>query len=152
MARGQLIEERAIPDDRQDAPIWQVGQGLSPRLEQHLDTHPRDQPPDAHGNERALDATSYALLVGEIFGSLGLSLACEPGRVLSAAAGLLVSQVVYVKESSTRRFVIVDAGRILTEPAAGGAGEANLASQARLPGARVLLASPDLVVFLLPGS
>ena len=59
--------------------------------------------------ERPLEPTSYARLVHEIFGSLGLALAFEPGRALSASAGLLVSQVVYVKESSTKRFVIVDA-------------------------------------------
>jgi diaminopimelate decarboxylase len=59
--------------------------------------------------ERPLEPTSYAKLVSDIFGSLGLALAFEPGRVLTAAAGLLVSQVLYVKEGSTRRFVIVDA-------------------------------------------
>jgi len=60
--------------------------------------------------ERALEPPSYAKLVRDIFGSLGLTLAFEPGRVLTAAAGLLVSQVLYVKEGSARRFVIVDAG------------------------------------------
>ena len=59
--------------------------------------------------ERPLELASYANLVRDIFGSLGLSLAFEPGRVLTAPAGLLVSQVLYVKESSARRFVIVDA-------------------------------------------
>jgi diaminopimelate decarboxylase len=59
--------------------------------------------------ERPLEPTSYARLVHEIYGSLGLALAFEPGRALSASAGLLVSQVVYVKESSAKRFVIVDA-------------------------------------------
>jgi diaminopimelate decarboxylase len=59
--------------------------------------------------EHPLEPTSYARLVREIFGSLGLALAFEPGRALSASAGLLVSQVVYVKESSAKRFVIVDA-------------------------------------------
>jgi diaminopimelate decarboxylase len=47
--------------------------------------------------------------VRDIFGSLGVALAFEPGRVLTAAAGLLVSQVLYIKEGSARRFVIVDA-------------------------------------------
>jgi diaminopimelate decarboxylase len=60
-------------------------------------------------NERVLDLVSYAELTRETFSTLGLSLACEPGRVLSAEAGLLISQVVYVKDSNTRRFVIVDA-------------------------------------------
>jgi diaminopimelate decarboxylase len=59
--------------------------------------------------ERPPEPTSYARLVREIFGALGLALAFEPGRALSASAGLLVSQVVYVKESSAKRFVIVDA-------------------------------------------
>jgi diaminopimelate decarboxylase len=59
--------------------------------------------------ERPLELLSYANLVRDIFGSLGLALAFEPGRVLTASAGLLVSQVLYVKEGSTRRFVIVDA-------------------------------------------
>jgi diaminopimelate decarboxylase len=59
--------------------------------------------------ERPLEASSYARLVHEVFGGLGLLLAFEPGRVLSASAGLLISRVVYVKESSAKRFVIVDA-------------------------------------------
>jgi diaminopimelate decarboxylase len=60
-------------------------------------------------NERALEPISYASLVKEIFGSLGLVLAFEPGRVLSATAGLLVSQVIALKEGSTKRFVVLDA-------------------------------------------
>src|SRR5215471_12264643 len=60
-------------------------------------------------NERMLEPASCARLIAEIFGSLGLSLALEPGRVLSATAGLLVCQVVYVKDSSTKRFVVIDA-------------------------------------------
>ena len=59
--------------------------------------------------ERPLKPLSYAKLVRDNFGSLGLTLAFEPGRVLTAAAGLLVSQVLYLKQSSTRRFIIVDA-------------------------------------------
>jgi diaminopimelate decarboxylase len=60
--------------------------------------------------EQPLSLDSYARLVREIFGSLRLTLAFEPGRVLSASAGLLVSQVLYLKSGSTRRFVIIDAG------------------------------------------
>jgi diaminopimelate decarboxylase len=60
-------------------------------------------------NERVVDLASYARLIRETFGPLGLRLTCEPGRVLSAEAGLLISEVVYVKDSNARRFVIVDA-------------------------------------------
>src|SRR5438270_5101743 len=59
--------------------------------------------------ERPPEPLSYGNLVGDIFGLLGLTLAFEPGRLLTARAGLLVSQVLYVKEGGTRRYVIVDA-------------------------------------------
>jgi diaminopimelate decarboxylase len=52
---------------------------------------------------------AYAALVREIFGSLGLAFAFEPGRLLAGPAGLLVASVVYVKEGAGKRFVIVDA-------------------------------------------
>jgi diaminopimelate decarboxylase len=60
-------------------------------------------------SERPLEFDRYAVLVRDIFGSLGLVLAFEPGRVLSAPAGLLVSQVLYLKNGSTKRFAIIDA-------------------------------------------
>jgi diaminopimelate decarboxylase len=59
--------------------------------------------------ERPVDLPSYAKLVRDTFGSLGVALAFEPGRVLTASCGLLVSRVLYVKEGSTKRFIIVDA-------------------------------------------
>jgi diaminopimelate decarboxylase len=59
--------------------------------------------------ERTLELGGYANLVREIFGPLDLALAFEPGRVLAGSAGLLVSRVVYIKEGSTRRFVVLDA-------------------------------------------
>lgn len=41
---------------------------------------------------------------------LPLTLVLEPGRSLVAAAGVLLTRVLYVKEGEDRRFVIVDAG------------------------------------------
>ena len=41
---------------------------------------------------------------------LGCELVLEPGRRLVAEAGLLVARVVYVKQGTGRRFVILDAG------------------------------------------
>ena len=40
---------------------------------------------------------------------MGLALTLEPGRRLTADAGILVSRVIYMKESGGRRFAIVDA-------------------------------------------
>jgi diaminopimelate decarboxylase len=59
--------------------------------------------------EEIPDPSCYALMVREIFGRLGLAAAFEPGRVLTGAAGLLISRVLYVKQSASKRFVILDA-------------------------------------------
>jgi diaminopimelate decarboxylase len=94
--------------------------------------------------ERQIELTSYANLVRENFGSLGLALAFEPGRVLSAPAGLLVARVVYVKEGSTRRFVIVDAAmNDLLRPALYDAWHDIV--PVRLPGPGASLALADVV-------
>ena len=58
--------------------------------------------------ERPPEPNSYARLVREIFGSAGLAMTFEPGRVLAGPAGLLVAQVIYVKQAAAKRFVIVD--------------------------------------------
>jgi diaminopimelate decarboxylase len=95
-------------------------------------------------NERLLEPASYTGLVAELFGSLDLSLAVEPGRVLAATAGLLVSQVLYVKHSSTKRFVVVDAAmNDLIRPALYGAWHDIVPLQLPPPGAS--LAPADVV-------
>ncbi|MBN2751191.1 MAG: diaminopimelate decarboxylase, partial [Rhodospirillaceae bacterium] len=53
--------------------------------------------------------TAYAAMVRETVGDLGCALTFEPGRMLVGNAGVLVSKVIYVKETETRTFVIVDA-------------------------------------------
>lgn len=63
----------------------------------------------AYRNESPPSAADYAGLIREIFGGMGLALTLEPGRRLTADAGILVSRVIYMKESGGRRFAIVDA-------------------------------------------
>jgi diaminopimelate decarboxylase len=58
--------------------------------------------------ERPPKPNGYARLVREIFGSAGLAMTLEPGRVLAGPAGLLVARVIYVKQGAAKRFVIVD--------------------------------------------
>ncbi len=53
--------------------------------------------------------SAYAAMVRETVGHLGCELVFEPGRLLVGNAGVLVTRVLYVKESAERRFVIVDA-------------------------------------------
>ena len=52
----------------------------------------------------------YAKVIGETVGDLGCELVLEPGRLLVGNAGILVAEVVYVKEGSFKTFIIVDAG------------------------------------------
>ncbi|MBV8089555.1 MAG: diaminopimelate decarboxylase [Alphaproteobacteria bacterium] len=60
-------------------------------------------------SEKPLEPASYARLIRETFGSLGLDMAIEPGRALAGEAGLLIARVIYVKHGATKRFVILDA-------------------------------------------
>jgi diaminopimelate decarboxylase len=61
-----------------------------------------------YGSEVPATPAQYAALVRDIFGSLDVALAFEPGRFLVAAGGLLVATIVYVKEGE-RRIAVVDA-------------------------------------------
>ena len=58
--------------------------------------------------EHPPEPSGYARLVREIFGSAGLAMTFEPGRVLAGPAGLLVVRVIYVKQGAAKCFVIVD--------------------------------------------
>jgi diaminopimelate decarboxylase len=53
--------------------------------------------------------SAYAAIVRDAVGDLGLSLILEPGRLIVANAGVLVTRVVHVKEGDGRTFTIVDA-------------------------------------------
>ncbi len=89
----------------------------------------------SYQNETPPPPSAYAAVVKEAVGHLNCELTFEPGRLLVGNAGVLVSRVLYVKDGSDRRFVIVDAAmndlmrpalyeawhdiRPLAEPAAG---------------------------------
>lgn len=62
------------------------------------------QSPDA----RAYAATIVPMLQAHV--DRGLKVVLEPGRSIAANAGVLLTEVQYVKESGTRTFVICDAG------------------------------------------
>lgn len=53
--------------------------------------------------------TDYADIVRDVFGSLDVAVTFEPGRRLTGEAGILVTRVIYVKDSGGRRFAVVDA-------------------------------------------
>src|SRR5687767_7119301 len=51
----------------------------------------------------------YAGLVKRIFGHLGVKVILEPGRMIVGNAGILLSRVIYVKDSGSKTFVVIDA-------------------------------------------
>lgn len=51
----------------------------------------------------------YANIVKEHFGDLNCEIILEPGRLIMANAGILVSKVIYVKTGTARTFAVVDA-------------------------------------------
>jgi len=53
---------------------------------------------------------SYGAMVGKATADLGVDLILEPGRLIAANAGILVSRVTFVKEGEARKFLILDAG------------------------------------------
>ena len=52
----------------------------------------------------------YAEITHRVLGDLNCTLQSEPGRWLLAHAGVLITQVQYIKKTSVKTFVIVDAG------------------------------------------
>jgi diaminopimelate decarboxylase len=54
-------------------------------------------------------SADYAEIVRNVFGNMGVTLTLEPGRRLTGEAGILVTEIIYMKESGGRRFAIVDA-------------------------------------------
>ena len=53
--------------------------------------------------------TAYAAVALEAVGNLGCQIILEPGRLIVGNAGVLVSEVIYVKQATTRKFIILDA-------------------------------------------
>jgi len=53
--------------------------------------------------------SDYGQIVRETVGDLGAAIEIEPGRLIAGNAGLLVSEVLFVKEGEGRDFLILDA-------------------------------------------
>ncbi|PZF77279.1 diaminopimelate decarboxylase [Aestuariivirga litoralis] len=51
----------------------------------------------------------YAAMVKKVLGHLNLKFVLEPGRMIVGNAGVLVSRVIYVKDGTSKHFVIQDA-------------------------------------------
>jgi len=86
---------RALREDGHEIDHVDAGGGLG--IPYRLD----DPPPP--------DPGAYAAIVRKRLGNLGARILFEPGRLFVGNAGILVSEVVYLKEGAAKNFVIVDA-------------------------------------------
>src|SRR6202047_909086 len=66
--------------------------------------------PYGGGTDPPPDPRAYAAVVKSATRDLGCTLIFEPGRGLADNAGILVTQVLYIKRGERKTFVIVDAG------------------------------------------
>jgi len=62
------------------------------------------------GEESAFSVADYAGAIVPALRDLGLRVLLEPGRFLVGNAGVLLTRVRYLKQTETKKFVIVDAG------------------------------------------
>jgi diaminopimelate decarboxylase len=60
-------------------------------------------------NEKNSSRSAYAQLIAGLVRPLGLHLLLEPGRSIIAAAGVLLTRVIYTKQNRGKTFVVVDA-------------------------------------------
>jgi diaminopimelate decarboxylase len=63
-----------------------------------------------YDHERPMTADQFHDEIAHLVRDLDLELILEPGRFIMGPAGILVSEVQFIKETPTKRFVIVDAG------------------------------------------
>jgi diaminopimelate decarboxylase len=56
------------------------------------------------------DPSAYGTMVTHVTRDLGCRLIFEPGRLIAANAGVLLSEVIYVKHGDAKNFLIIDAG------------------------------------------
>jgi len=65
--------------------------------------------PYARSNQAPPLPTEYGQMVQKTLGDLGCEIEIEPGRLIAGNAGILVSDVIYVKDGEDRQFLILDA-------------------------------------------
>ena len=66
--------------------------------------------PYRSGNQLPPSPAAYGAMIAKVTKGLNAALIFEPGRLIAANAGILVSRVIYDKQGEAKRFLIVDAG------------------------------------------
>ncbi len=66
--------------------------------------------PYRQGGEPPPDPAAYGAMAARATRGLDVALIFEPGRLIAANAGILLSRVIYAKDGETRKFLVIDAG------------------------------------------
>jgi diaminopimelate decarboxylase len=66
--------------------------------------------PYVQDNTPPPDPAAYGRMATRVTAALGCQLILEPGRLIAANAGILVTRVLYIKQGEEKTFAIVDAG------------------------------------------
>ena len=61
-------------------------------------------------DEKIINFNSYAKIISDISNDLGCKLILEPGRILVAESGILVTRVLFIKKNKKKTFAIIDTG------------------------------------------
>jgi len=88
--------------------FFDIGGGLGIVYDQALESGPSKWWGPGK-KELPLTPASYAEAVVPLLKNLGLRILVEPGRFIAGNSGILVTEVLYVKKTSKKNFVIVDA-------------------------------------------
>ena len=64
--------------------------------------------PYTSGNEAPPLPSQYGAMIREVLGDLDCEIEIEPGRLIAGNAGLMVSEIIYVKSGEGRDFLILD--------------------------------------------
>ena len=96
--------------ERHHLKFFSVGGGIGIVYKESLDSGAGSWWDDQPDTERPLSIQSYANAIVPILEPLGLRILLEPGRYMVGNAGALLTKVLYLKQGTAKKFVVVDAG------------------------------------------
>jgi diaminopimelate decarboxylase len=96
--------------ERHNLKFFSVGGGIGIVYKESLDSGQGSWWDDQPDTERPLSIQAYASAIVPILEPLGLRILLEPGRYMVGNAGSLLTKVLYLKQGTAKKFVVVDAG------------------------------------------
>lgn len=96
--------------ERHHLKFFSIGGGIGIVYRESLDSGDASWWGDKPDAERPLSIQAYANALVPILEPLGLRILLEPGRYMVGNAGALLTKVLYLKQGTAKKFVVVDAG------------------------------------------